>query len=315
MENGKIFTLKKLKKQAKGITLIALVVTIIVLLILAGIALNLTIGQNGIFSRAQTAANTWRNAETNEQLAMNDFADLIDNYTNQKENEIDASTVSKNPTLFYGKPITNYTNKNGDIVDCQIFYADSNIYLIMTNLAGYGSRSDVKVTENNPAYKWTDSYLSLYPDKNDNLMQRVNYLLDINEWADYVGENADYAIGAPTIELFAASYNQTHPDNKIEYKVEENNDKGYFIKFEQDEEYSTGLVLVDNLNGIYSAPNYQQTFIASLTAQGLQDMPMVLNMNFLDSFNPTTGPKCRPVICLNENVKLIDNGDGSYSIK
>ena len=91
--------------------------------------------------------------------------------------------------------------------------------------------------------------------------------------------------------------------------------KGYFIKFEQDEEYSTGLVLVDNLNGIYSAPNYQQTFIASLTAQGLQDMPMVLNMNFLDSFNPTTGPKCRPVICLNENVKLIDNGDGSYSIK
>ena len=49
-------------KQEKGITLIALVVTIIVLLILAGVALNLTIGQNGIFTRAQDAANTWRNA-------------------------------------------------------------------------------------------------------------------------------------------------------------------------------------------------------------------------------------------------------------
>ena len=76
-------TMKKLKKQVKGITLIALVVTIIVLLILAGIALNLTIGQNGIFSRAQTAANTWRNAETNEQLAMGELEDWMDEYIPQ----------------------------------------------------------------------------------------------------------------------------------------------------------------------------------------------------------------------------------------
>ena len=49
---------------------------------LAGIALNLTIGQNGIFSRAQTAANTWRNAETNEQLAMGELEDWMDGYLN-----------------------------------------------------------------------------------------------------------------------------------------------------------------------------------------------------------------------------------------
>ncbi len=83
MKNGKTsLNIRKLKKQVKGITLIALVVTIIVLLILAGIALSLTIGQNGIFSRAQTAANTWRNAETNEQLALQEGADLIDQYLN-----------------------------------------------------------------------------------------------------------------------------------------------------------------------------------------------------------------------------------------
>ena len=75
-------TIKEVKRQVKGITLIALVVTIIVLLILAGIALNLTIGQNGIFSRAQTAANTWRNAETNEQLAMGELEDWMDGYMN-----------------------------------------------------------------------------------------------------------------------------------------------------------------------------------------------------------------------------------------
>ena len=73
-------TIKEVKRQVKGITLIALVVTIIVLLILAGIALNLTIGQNGIFSRAQTAANTWRNAESNEQLAMGELEDWMAGY-------------------------------------------------------------------------------------------------------------------------------------------------------------------------------------------------------------------------------------------
>ena len=58
------------------------ILNIIVLLILAGIALNLTIGQNGIFSRAQTATNTWRNAETNEQLAMGELEDWMDGYMN-----------------------------------------------------------------------------------------------------------------------------------------------------------------------------------------------------------------------------------------
>ena len=38
----------KIKKQIQGITLVTLVVTIIVLLILAGVAINLSIGEDGI---------------------------------------------------------------------------------------------------------------------------------------------------------------------------------------------------------------------------------------------------------------------------
>ena len=45
--------MKKFKKQVKGITLIALVVTIIVLLILAGISINFVFGENGLIGRAQ----------------------------------------------------------------------------------------------------------------------------------------------------------------------------------------------------------------------------------------------------------------------
>ena len=71
MENKKkSMNIRKIKKQVKGITLIALVVTIIVLLILAGVALSLTVGNNGLFRRAENAANTWQMAEINEQIEM-----------------------------------------------------------------------------------------------------------------------------------------------------------------------------------------------------------------------------------------------------
>ena len=44
--------------ESNGVTLIALVVTIIALLILAGIVISLIVGNNGLFSRANKAAET-----------------------------------------------------------------------------------------------------------------------------------------------------------------------------------------------------------------------------------------------------------------
>ena len=40
-------------KEMKGITLVALVVTIVVLLILAGVSINLVLGDNGIITKAK----------------------------------------------------------------------------------------------------------------------------------------------------------------------------------------------------------------------------------------------------------------------
>ena len=42
-------------QKQKGITLIALVITVIVLIILAGVAISLTVGENGILTRAQNS--------------------------------------------------------------------------------------------------------------------------------------------------------------------------------------------------------------------------------------------------------------------
>ena len=65
-------------KQEKGITLIALVVTIVVLLILAGVSLNLVIGNDGIMKRAKEAKNRYAEAQTNEEKQLNELANGID---------------------------------------------------------------------------------------------------------------------------------------------------------------------------------------------------------------------------------------------
>ena len=62
--------MNKLKKQTRGITLVALVVTIIVLLILAGVAISLTIGNNGLFSRSKTIADVHSKETSIEKLEI-----------------------------------------------------------------------------------------------------------------------------------------------------------------------------------------------------------------------------------------------------
>ena len=65
-------------KQEKGITLIALVVTIVVLLILAGVSISLVLNNNGVISKAKDAKNQYAGAQTNEEKHFNEVTDWID---------------------------------------------------------------------------------------------------------------------------------------------------------------------------------------------------------------------------------------------
>lgn len=74
-------------KSNKGITLVALVVTIIVLIILAAVSISLILGDNGIITRAQQAS---KDTATNSALEIEDLnladieaQNMIDKATNQ----------------------------------------------------------------------------------------------------------------------------------------------------------------------------------------------------------------------------------------
>ena len=60
-------------KSNRGITLVALVVTIVVLLILAGVSINLVLGENGLIKRAQESANATRNATSSEYALIDEL--------------------------------------------------------------------------------------------------------------------------------------------------------------------------------------------------------------------------------------------------
>src|SRR5574344_2468530 len=77
-ENSKVKSIVNIKQNVKGITLIALVVTIVILLILATVTINLAVGQNGLFGRAKNAVNAYKIAEANESQGLSEVADEID---------------------------------------------------------------------------------------------------------------------------------------------------------------------------------------------------------------------------------------------
>ena len=65
-------------KEKKGITLIALVVTIIVLIILAGVSINLVLGENGIITQARKAKALTEQTEQDENTSLKKVEEIID---------------------------------------------------------------------------------------------------------------------------------------------------------------------------------------------------------------------------------------------
>ena len=74
-------------RSDKAITLIALIVTIIVLLILAGVTINLAVNNQGIFNKAKTATRAFKNASENEQTGLDEADKEIAKYMPKEGSE------------------------------------------------------------------------------------------------------------------------------------------------------------------------------------------------------------------------------------
>ena len=111
----------------KGITLIALVVTVVVLIILAGVSINAVIRDDGIIKKAQNSANLTKEAEVKEainrtilEFYLTDDYETLEDFLKAKvtEGKIDSVTKNADGTLTvkkgnYSVTVENKTNSSG----------------------------------------------------------------------------------------------------------------------------------------------------------------------------------------------------------
>ena len=236
---------QKQKGQSKGITLVALVVTIVVLLILAGVTITMLVGDNGIIARAREAKNAVEKAQGNEQNELGDLANqlanvlgenttveppeppeppgpptlteenvheylgkIVINYTGQTKVTIGSETYTVSPTyrLYY----VDFANKYGDGEGTIYLKAESvygNYELPITDTSLY-TDENIKIRALNP---------SLYangatpPSASNNNMKAVTWLTNTTNWASLadttMSSNINYIVGSPSLEMMMDSYN------------------------------------------------------------------------------------------------------------
>ena len=91
-------------KEAKGITLVALVITVIILLILAGVALSLVIGENGLIAKSKQGVGVYKQSAENETEQLGSFEEEFTNLQQPKfttvANAPDIRGFNKNNTYY-----------------------------------------------------------------------------------------------------------------------------------------------------------------------------------------------------------------------
>ena len=103
-----------LKKENKGITLVALVITIIILLILATISIQ-SLTNTGLFAKAQEAKEKTQNAEKNQARILNEYEDELNKYVSGVS-KVDTDWTGKvnKPKLMTGMTAIKFNDPTGD---------------------------------------------------------------------------------------------------------------------------------------------------------------------------------------------------------
>ena len=106
-------------KSNKAITLVALIITIIILLILAGVSLSMVLGENGLINKAQSSVDKYQESSENEQELLNKIEKYLDGKGLGQGSNTENNT-GNNPKSYVGY----YADVDGDGEVDGIIYAD-----------------------------------------------------------------------------------------------------------------------------------------------------------------------------------------------
>ena len=117
-------------KNKKGITLVALVVTIVVLLILAGVSINLVLGNNGIIAKAKDAETKSAEASQNDLKGMNA---LVSEMEGALAGNNGGETQTPEITIGEAKVVANSDGTGSAITDAASVYLGNTLYITFSH--------------------------------------------------------------------------------------------------------------------------------------------------------------------------------------
>ncbi|MBR6033258.1 MAG: hypothetical protein IKP28_00655 [Clostridia bacterium] len=126
----------------KGITLIALIITVIVLLIISGTAVSLGLGSDSIYEKTDNTVKKWNEKVDEENNTLNELLSFMPN-----PNVLSAQELYENASTYFGWDVTNYAEtlpEELQDIEWQLLYAgpledetESRIYLISKKYVNY----------------------------------------------------------------------------------------------------------------------------------------------------------------------------------
>ena len=183
-ENIMKLNMKKNCSNQNGITLIALVVTIVVLLILAGVSVNALFGNSGIIEKAKETQNRMDKATENDQKSIEELT----NWINNQVNGTTSGEFDNAQTISFTVDGTTYQAKEG-MTWKQAFeagYFDNKEYTDKW-YEMYGTAEKQKNANGNGKYTYsahanpTDEYI-VTDEKNYNIMVYDNRIYTGGAW-------------------------------------------------------------------------------------------------------------------------------------
>ena len=209
-------------KNKKGITLVALVVTIVVLLILAGVSINLVLGNNGIIAKAKEAETKSAEASQNDLIGMNELTQQLEGVLNENgggntgesgtDIKVPAEATAETAPYF---PDNTFAKKEGTIdTGLVIQDAKGNEYVwvvVPRTTAVYATTGLGKTTFTDADYTNIETdlknYTSIYrngtnysdtwyaDDKNEGWLSETEYKALKNKMLKSVYENGGFYVG------------------------------------------------------------------------------------------------------------------------
>ena len=169
---------EKTKNERKGITLIALVVTIVVLLILAGVSINLVLGNNGIVAKAEKASVETEISQIAEKINFLNYEISIDSKINGQDESVLAylknnGMIDENNVLNTKKLLGAETRYGNGI--------ESDVYKIQGNKIIYINKESKKVAERDVDAQLLAFVTEWTVDDNDTIVLPISY--------EYEGDN------------------------------------------------------------------------------------------------------------------------------